>query len=206
MPVLFWPESLTIAARLATLPGTIAKGQQEVPLDVFLADELQEVTHDPTPDGRVAQRSVAVDLVAVVSALSAPSQVAGPLQIGEHAVRRPLRDLGRSGDLRYGRVGAAGDRKQHLRVVGDERPRPQRGQIGWNASVLHVPQTPAPTRQPLRAKVPRRPAVVKLSTLMRRVWLTAALSPLGSTICIEPSRTSASRRTRFGFARSTSLR
>jgi hypothetical protein len=109
-----------------------------VPLDLFLDDELQQVAHEPVPDGGVAQRQRAVDLVAVLPALPAPSHVSRLLEIGEHAIRRALGDLDRVCDLYDASVGVGGDSQQHLCMVGDERPRPQRGQVGLNTSSFQV--------------------------------------------------------------------
>jgi len=73
---------------------------------------------------RVAQRVVEVDAITVPSALSLPADVAVLLEVADDLHRRALGDADELRDVAEPEVGCAGDREQHVGVVGEEGPVP----------------------------------------------------------------------------------
>jgi hypothetical protein len=60
-------------------------------------------------------------------------------------------------------------RQEHLGMIGDERPRPKRGQVNWDSLALHLPQrTPQRSGSLLPFRISKCPTVacaVKLRLL-----------------------------------------
>lgn len=100
-----------------------------VSLDVPGRHEAEQVTHALVLNGGIAKRQAWVDLVDVVPAVLPPLNVARSLKVGEDPIRGSLGDLccGRELGNGGGRVPSYG--QKDLRVIRDERPRPQRTQI-----------------------------------------------------------------------------
>jgi hypothetical protein len=71
---------------------------------------------------RVAERELAVDLVAIAAADPRFAQVAGVLEIADDLPGGPLGDPNGCGDVTQLRVGVGGDACEHVRMVRDEAP------------------------------------------------------------------------------------
>lgn len=70
----------------------------------------------------MAQRSIHIDFVDVVTTLPAPDYVSGINEIAHDAMNRSLTDSNHLGDLCQPHHGVLSDTKQHVGVVGQKGP------------------------------------------------------------------------------------
>ena len=70
----------------------------------------------------VPQREVLVDLVVVTSTVTLPGEVAGPLELADDAMGRPLGYPDARGDVPQAHVRVAGHAQEHVGVIGQKPP------------------------------------------------------------------------------------
>ena len=88
-----------------------------------LGDETEQLADGSLLDQGFGQGLIALDSVAVASAVLGLEHVAGLHQVGDDAECGSLGDAEGDGDLAQADAGVAGDAQQRLRVVGQEAPR-----------------------------------------------------------------------------------
>ena len=97
---------------------------------------------------RVAESELRMDAVQVATALAAPLDVAGVLQVAQDAIRIPLADVCCSRNLPDANVRSLSNGEEDLGVVRDERPapRPRMAELTWrwrhctNHGAAHSPE------------------------------------------------------------------